>query len=138
MVNCVHCQKETTNKKYCSRICKSSFSKGKTFEEMFGEAKAAEMKLNLSIVNSGENNPNFNNKWSDEQKKHGSEISKQRFESEEMRFKAGSANRGVKFTEERIAAMHGHRTKESYSRPMKEETKVLVGIGSKKKIHRKI
>ena len=53
--------------------------------------------------------------------------------NEEIRFKAGSANRGKKFSKERIIKMHGHRTKESYSRPMSEETKKLIGEKSKEK-----
>jgi hypothetical protein len=81
----------------------------------------------------GENNPNYGNFWSVEQKQIGSQISKTRFESEEMRYKAGSANRGKVFSEDLIFRMHGHRTSESYSRIVSEETKMIIGIKSKQK-----
>jgi hypothetical protein len=76
----------------------------------------------------GKNNPNFGNKWTDEQRSQQSSVIHSLYENNpEYRYKSGSANRGVKFSKERINAMHGHRTSESYSHPHTEETKKLIG-----------
>jgi hypothetical protein len=48
----------------------------------------------------------------------------------ELRWEAGKANRGKKFSAERIEKMHGHRTFESYSQPHTEETKKKIGAKS--------
>jgi hypothetical protein len=47
--------------------------------------------------------------------------------------KAGSANRGKKFSEDRIKKMHGHRTVESYIHFPSEETRKNIGEKSSKK-----
>ena len=119
IIRCSNCsieypkyKKQIKNNNYCSRKCKDIHQK-----ELF----------------SGSNNPNFGNAWNDEQKKNQSKISKQRFESEEMRYKAGSANRGKKFSKDLIHSMHNHRTSESYSHQHTDDTKVIIGLKSKEK-----
>lgn len=81
----------------------------------------------------GENNPNFGTRWTEEQRKHASEISKERFKDPRMRWLVGAGNRGKKFSPERIARMHSNRTSESYSHPHSEESKQLIGKKSKEK-----
>ena len=80
----------------------------------------------------GNNNPNYNKKWSEDQKIKQSDLVKSKV-NDEYRFKAGSANRNKKFSEDRIKRMHGHRTPESYSIPHTEQSKKLIGIKSKEK-----
>lgn len=109
---CVICDKEfvsyRTIQYTCSKICKT-------------------------LYQSGENNPNYGGKsWTEEKRKEQSLIIKSKVD-DEYRKKAGSANRGKKFSKERIESMHGHRTKESYSRPMPKEVKKKVGIASSAK-----
>lgn len=80
----------------------------------------------------GNNNPNFNKKWNLEKKKLQSEIIKSKVNND-YRFKSGSANRGKKFSKERVERMHGHRIFESYSRPHTEASKEKIGLKSKEK-----
>lgn len=80
----------------------------------------------------GENNPNYGNFWTDEQKRKQSDLIKSKVD-DKYRLKCGSANRGKKFSKERIAKMHGGRTKESYQTPKSKEHKKKIGIASKKK-----
>jgi hypothetical protein len=75
----------------------------------------------------GENNPNYGNRWTEEQKKHLSEITKERMKDPRARYAAGTANRGKKFSEERIRRMHSGRSSDSYSRSHTEETRKLIG-----------
>ena len=82
----------------------------------------------------GKNNPNFGNKWTDEQKAIQSDLIKSKVD-DEYRQKAGSANRGKKFNQERIDAMHKHRSRESYSRPLSLEAKAKIGKKSKEKFN---
>lgn len=86
-----------------------------------------------SIRNRGENNPNFGNKWTDEQRKAGSVISTKRMTDPLMREKAGNANRGKKFSQERIDNMHLHRDRSSYSHKHTDETKKVIGKKSSEK-----
>lgn len=84
-----------------------------------------------SQVFAGESNPNFGKRWSEDKRKESSERTRQRFvDRPELREASGRANRGKKFSLELIQKMHGHRSKESYSRPMSEETKRKVGEAS--------
>lgn len=85
-----------------------------------------------SINFKGELNPNFGKKWNDEQKLKQSEIVKSKV-NDEYRRKAGSANRGVKFSPERIKAMHINRTRESYSHPHSDKIKKVIGRKSREK-----
>lgn len=86
----------------------------------------------LKITNVGENNSNFGKHWTDAKKKAQSELVKLKVD-DAYREKSGSANRGKKFSEDRIKKMHGHRTSESYSRSHSEEQKIQIGIKSKEK-----
>jgi hypothetical protein len=54
-------------------------------------------------------------------------------QSEERRWKSGSANRGKKFNQERINKMHENRSSESYSHSHTFETKNKIGELSKAK-----
>lgn len=82
----------------------------------------------------GKNNPNFGNRWTDEQRSHASLLKSQQFkDSPQYAQECGKSNRGVKFTKERIQAMHEHRTSESYSRPHTDESKARIGRKSKEK-----
>jgi hypothetical protein len=83
---------------------------------------------------SGINNSNFGNKWTEEQKLAASILKKKQFaENPEYRHKAGASNRGVKFTEDRILAMHKNRDRASYVRVHSDETKKIIGQKSKEK-----
>lgn len=100
--------------KFCGKKCKFEFQIGKL---------------------TGESNPNFGNKWSDEQRKNASERLKKRFEDNpHLRWLAGTANRGVKFSEERIAAMFEHRAPESFrNRVFSDEDRALIGKHAKQR-----
>ena len=129
------CGKGQPIRKFCSQSCHFAWKRGKTIEEILGNERGIEFKENLRKISVGENNPNFGNTWSEEQRLLASEKSLNRFECQDMRWLAGSANRGVKFSNERIFAMHGHRTTESYSHPKTEETKRKIGEKSKDKFN---
>lgn len=81
----------------------------------------------------GDKNPNFGGKgWTEEKRQKQREQTLNRL-TIEMRFKIGSANRGKKFSKERIHAMHVNRSKESYSHKHSEESKILISKKSKEK-----
>lgn len=84
------------------------------------------------IFYSGENNPNFGKKWSQEKKETQSLIVKSTVD-QRYRELAGSANRGKKFSSKQIAAMHENRSKESYSHPHNDVSKTLIGKKSSEK-----
>ena len=86
----------------------------------------------MGLNQKGSNNPNYGNNWSDEEKQSQSDLIKSKVDNE-YRKKAGSANKGVKFTKERINLMHGHRDSDSYSRPHTEKSKEKIGVKSKAK-----
>jgi hypothetical protein len=76
----------------------------------------------------GENNPRYGVEWTEEQKLSASILKQKQYdEIDGYRHQVGSSNRGVKFSEERIEAMHGHRSSDSYSHPHTEDTKKLIG-----------
>lgn len=79
-----------------------------------------------------ENNPNYGNTWSDSQKAALSEKTKQSM-TPERRAEIGSQHRGKILSAETIEKMHGHRTKESYSRPHTECSKKKIGEKSSAK-----
>lgn len=113
---------ETRTTFFCSKKCSC---KGLWTEER---------KAKLSEKNRGENNPNYGNRWSDEQKTNLSDkITKQREDDPDLRYRLGSGNRGKRFSPERIDAMHKHRDSSSYSHPHSEETKRKIGEKSKAK-----
>lgn len=72
-------------------------------------------------------------KWTDEEKQRQRILVKERMNSPEIRWKIGSANRGKKFSTERIKQMHGHRNSDSYSHQHSSEIKSIIGIKSKAK-----
>ena len=84
------------------------------------------------IYHSGDNNSNYGKNWTEEQKQKQSEIVKSKVD-DVYRQKAGSGNKGVKFSKERIESMHGHRESSSYSRPHTEAVKNIIGEKSKEK-----
>jgi len=101
-------------RKTCSRKCKGLYQK----EHFIGE-----------------NNPNYGKRWSLDNRKKQSELVKSKVD-DEYRFNAGSANRGKKFSEDRIEKMHGHRGTETYGvygKGHDEGTKKLIGKKSKEK-----
>lgn len=115
---CLECKNEYSvipsrqnRSKYCSIKCKGLYQ---------------------SKNQKGINNSNFGKKWNLDKKKQQSEIIKSKVD-DEYRLKVGSANRGKKFSKERIESMHGHRTFESYSRPHTQDTKEKIGKKSKEK-----
>lgn len=113
---------------YCSRACKSND------KNSYKSEWTDERRERYSKMMSGENNPNFGNQWSTEQKKHLSDFKKQQYkDNPALAYECGKSNRGVKFDSARVYAMHGHRNKESYSHPHTEETKLAIGELSKKK-----
>jgi hypothetical protein len=146
-VNCAHCCKENIKQIYytkhkpgknyfCNRICKTNYQKNKTAEELLGKEKASEFKEKLSKLNLGKNNPNYGNKLSLEQRQNMSKIKKKYYENNpSAKWVCGSSNRGIKFSKERIEKCHGHRLKSSYSRPMKEHTKKIIGQYSKERMN---
>jgi len=134
-VQCSHCEKlftkrikPITKKHYCSVECKRS-DKTSSISEWTDERRkqyAEKMK--------GQNNPNFGNKWTDEQRLKQSIKKIQQFKDDpDYAYACGKTNRGKKFSEERINAMHGHRTADSYGHKCTEQTKKLIGIKSKEK-----
>ena len=85
----------------------------------------------MGLHNTGENNPNYNNKWSDEKRRLQGKIISEKMNTDEIKFKCGSANRGKKFSVERIKIMHVGRSSESYSHAHTKETKKKIGMKSK-------
>jgi hypothetical protein len=116
---CIQCSKlinriisnKSPNPKFCSRFCKGIYQ---------------------SIHFQGEHNPNFGKKWSNEQKIRQQLLVASKVD-DEYRSKAGSANRGKKFDQDRICRMHDHRTKESYIRIHNNEVRSIIGQKSKEK-----
>lgn len=107
-------------------ICNNEFITWKSSKKIYCS------KACMGIAFRGKNNPNYGNSWSDEKKIAQSELIKEKI-NDEYRLRAGSANRGKKFSKERIMAMHGHRSRESYVKFHSDETKKLIGIKSKNK-----
>lgn len=121
---------------FCDINHKKLFQTGKSFEELHGDDVAELLRAKLSAAASGDKNANYGNAWSLEQKENARLRNLDRFDSEFgdfYRHQSGSANRGVKFSKDRIKKMHDHRTFESYSRPLSEERKTEIGIASKAK-----
>lgn len=82
----------------------------------------------------GSNNPNFGNKWSTEQRQLASLLKKEQFKNNpDYAFQCGKSNRGVKFSEDRIKAMHGNRDRDSYKHFHSSDTKKIIGSKSKEK-----
>ena len=83
-----------------------------------------------------ENNPNYGNKWSEEQKQIQRQLIIKKYdEIDGYRESVGNSNRGKKFSKERVKRMHGHRQASSYSHPHTKETKEVIGKKSKEKFN---
>lgn len=115
---CTICGKMMNNprrtRKFCSNRCKGLYQS----QNMLGE-----------------NNPNFGKKWDNKRRKSQSDLVKSKV-NDEYRFKAGSANRGKKFSKDRIEKMHGHRTPDTYGvygKGHTEKTKKIIGEKSRRK-----
>lgn len=119
---------KTSKRHYCSKECRTSD------KDSYKSEWTPERRAHYSMLNSGENNPNYGNKWSSDMKNKAS-IAKKIFfqENPDIAYECGKSNRGVKFNEERIAAMHGHRDSASYSHPHSLESRKLIGKKSKEK-----
>lgn len=80
----------------------------------------------------GSKNPNYGKIWNADQRTNLSNKVKERFKDPAERLTAGNANRGKKFSKERIAKMHAHRSSDSYARIPSKERKIAIGIQSAK------
>lgn len=88
----------------------------------------------MGVNRTGSRNPNYGNSWSVGQKQIASVLKKEQFNNNpEYAHTCGKSNRGVKFSKDRIAAMHSHRDSESYKHPHTSETKKVIGQKSKQK-----
>lgn len=85
----------------------------------------------------GNRNPNFGHKWTDDKKELQSKLIKDKMMTPNIRWLVGGANRGKKFDKERIHKMHGNRNKQSYLHPHSDETKRRIGKLSKEKFTQK-
>ena len=81
----------------------------------------------------GESNPNFGNRWDDEQKQKASQMSIKKFENPETRYKCGNANRGKKFSKERCENISKGHKGILLGRKLNEDRKIQIGIASAKK-----
>ena len=117
-----------TKQHYCSVLCKRA-DKSSYISEWSEERKAKQ-----SARNSGANNPNFGNQWSLQQKADQSvKKIKQYTEIEGYRNAVGAANRGKKFSADRIAKMHSGRDADSYRRVHSSSTRLKISKQSKEK-----
>jgi hypothetical protein len=113
---------------YCSVFCK------KEDPDSFRSVWTPERRREYSAKMSGDKNPNFGNKWTAEQRAAGSLLKREQFRNNpEYAYECGKSNRGLKFSKERIRAMHDHRDSNSYTHPHSAETKKIIGIKSKEK-----
>lgn len=117
----------------CKKLFKRYRSQIKNNEPTCSNA-CRNIKFKTSLI--GENNPNFNNKWSVESKKNQSRLIKSKVD-DAYRAKSSKANKGKTFSKERIEKMHSHRTFDSYSRKKSHATKLKIGIKSKEKFTEK-
>jgi hypothetical protein len=81
----------------------------------------------------GENNPNWDNRWNDKQKEKASNMMIERMKDPHYRFLAGTANRGKSPSIESKQKMSESQKKRTDRIPPTKQTKLLIGIGSKKK-----
>ena len=82
----------------------------------------------------GQKNPNYGNKWSAEKREAASIQKIEQFKNNpDYAYSCGKSNRGVKFSKERILAMHSHRTSDSYKHSPTDDVKKVIGKKSKEK-----
>lgn len=122
---CTYCNEEYVTKeadrKFCSVGCKN-------------KQQSIDNKGRKGVSRYGPDNSNYGKKWTNEQRKAQSRLVKSKVD-DEYRRKCGTANKGVKFSAERVARMHGNRTPESYSHPHTNESKRKISAKSKEKFH---
>lgn len=88
----------------------------------------------LSKIQKGEGNNNYGRHWSQEAREEQSKrIQKVYEESPELRYRVGSANRGVKFSPERIRKMRENRKPEIGVRTHSPEVRAKIGEKSAEK-----
>lgn len=127
-------QSVKTKRFFCNREHKHQFMKSVSYEELYGEEQATRLRAVHSANNSGCNNPNFDNKWSEERKTKFSEKKKLFYaDNPDVAYECGKSNRGKKFSEDRIQRMHSHRTSESYSHSHTDASKKIIGEKSAEK-----
>jgi len=134
-INCQNCNKEVTRQiqpktkqHYCSVECR------RADKSSYKNAWTDERRQQYSEMMKGDKNPNYGNNWSDDQKLKQSKTISQKFKDDPTyAYKCGSANRGVKFTQDRINQMHSHRHSDSYRHYHSDETKKTIGLKSKEK-----
>ena len=104
-------------------VCKKEFT---TYKQ---KQQSCSQKCN-GIRTKGENNPNFGNTWTREQKQKQSKLIKSKVDND-YREKAGSANRGKKFSSERIVKMHSSYLKHEYDCEKEESEKEEFGLAGR-------
>lgn len=113
---------------YCGNVCRRACATDNA-PRWTPERKAA-----YAAANTGINNSNYGNNWSIEQRTALSEKHRIRFAADpSLAVKCGASNRGVKFSVERIEAMHAHRPPGSYGRARTDAEKILIGERSSAK-----
>ena len=135
-LECDNCNKifikrieNNSTQKYCYCCVKCS---REGFSKYF--VMSDEQKNHYSTMYKGDNNPNYNNKWSDEQRRIASERMIQEYKDDpKKRYNAGKSNRGKKFSKERKENMSRGKKKNPKHHSHTEESKQLIGIKSKQK-----
>lgn len=132
---CLNCGSEMKkyNKRFCSKECKNDYYRGKSLEDIHGKEKAKIIKESIGNSVREEKNPNYGNKWTDEQKTINGNKRKELYEKNpSLRIKVGSANRGKKFSEE-IRQRMSEAKQGKEGTPHTDDTKILIGLKSKEK-----
>ena len=83
----------------------------------------------------GELNSRFGYKWTDEERKIQSNLIKSKVD-DKYRLRCSKSNKGVKFSEERIRAMHSNRTSDSYRHYVSDDIKAVIGKKSSEKFEK--
>lgn len=118
----------TTKRHYCSWECKTADKN--SFKSEWTEERRVEQSKKFS----GGNNPNFGNRWNEEQKTAASELKIQQYnDNSDYRYKVGVSNRGIKFSEDLIKKMHENRSADSYKHYPSDKVKKIIGQKSKEK-----
>lgn len=107
---------------YCCNVCRKACLKNHVAKW------TPERRAQHSIAKTGTNNPNYGNNWSAEQRIAQCLLKKAQYTATpELAMECGKSNRGVKFSAERVQAMHGHRSSDSYGRSRTEEERIQIG-----------
>ena len=123
-------------KKFCNIDCKNSYYRGKTLEESLGKEKSILIRSKLSESLKGENNPNYNNKWTSEKKINQSNLIKSKV-NDEYRKSCSTGMKGKLVSEEtkqKKRETENQKKIEGYERPnISEETRDKIGKSSKER-----